>query len=184
MKKLVALVLLFGFGALQAAPVTIDFEEFVPGGPEDPVTEPFTSKGFEFSVVGGDDPAFFVELNSLPSISLAWCPTCTLTVATDNGSLFSATSVLLLDTGFDPIGITGYLEGGGTVQILHVPNALETVTFGTEWNNLEKVEFSGTNGLGSVMDNLVVEAVPIPAAVWLFGSGLGLLGWMRRRQTA
>ena len=23
--------------------------------------------------------------------------------------------------------------------------------------------------------------IPIPAAVWLFGSGLGLLGWMRRR---
>ena len=24
--------------------------------------------------------------------------------------------------------------------------------------------------------------VPVPASVWLFGSALGLLGWVRRRQ--
>jgi hypothetical protein len=32
------------------------------------------------------------------------------------------------------------------------------------------------------LDNVSI-AVPLPAAVWLFGSALGLLGWMRRKAT-
>ena len=29
--------------------------------------------------------------------------------------------------------------------------------------------------------NIAIEVIPVPAAVWLFGSALGLLGWVRRR---
>jgi hypothetical protein len=46
--------------------------------------------------------------------------------------------------------------------------------------------FMGMNSAGGTFDLLLTSdggfsAVPIPAAVWLFGSALGLLGWIRRR---
>lgn len=37
---------------------------------------------------------------------------------------------------------------------------------------------------GMYYDNVSLNVVPIPAAVWLFASGLGFLGWMRRRPNA
>ena len=46
---------------------------------------------------------------------------------------------------------------------------------------------AGTDAAESAVriDNLLVAtAVPVPAAVWLFGSGLLMLGWRRRSSVA
>jgi hypothetical protein len=48
----------------------------------------------------------------------------------------------------------------------------DTFTLTTETGNSSSYEVAFTTAV-----------VPVPAAVWLFGSALGLLGWIRRRQT-
>ena len=49
--------------------------------------------------------------------------------------------------------------------------------------NVSSVKFSLSDPGVILLDNIVVSAVPVPAAVWLFGSALVGLGWLRRKQT-
>ena len=43
--------------------------------------------------------------------------------------------------------------------------------------------FDGADSIG--IDNFTIDSVPLPAAVWLFGSGLlGLIGIARRKKLA
>jgi len=78
---------------------------------------------------------------------------------------------------------SGTLAGGGAANL--------SVPVGTgDWLNLEIVSFNAVGdgfGFGGQtivqIDNIVVSAVPVPAAAWLFGSGLAALGWMRRRKS-
>jgi len=89
---------------------------------------------------------------------------------------------------------------------LTVQNALTTWSAGTSidladtagWNTDTKVIMTLENRLNATTLNsgvgesafiekkfggvgIIVNPIPIPGAVWLFGSALGLLGWMRRR---
>jgi hypothetical protein len=53
------------------------------------------------------------------------------------------------------------------------------------WDNVKTFTWDsvipGTSNIS--IDNIAYTVVPIPAAVWLFGSALAGLGWLRRKQT-
>ena len=44
-----------------------------------------------------------------------------------------------------------------------------------------ELRFRDSNIKSVEIDNLTVTTIPVPPAVWLFGSALGLLGWMKHR---
>ena len=52
-----------------------------------------------------------------------------------------------------------------------------------DWDKKQEFDLKFKSGGEEVQlkGDLSAFVVPVPAAVWLFGSGLGLLGWMRRK---
>jgi len=72
------------------------------------------------------------------------------------------------------------LNGGGTVNL-----SLGSIGTG-DWLNLTQLVVYDANTFDDNyvhIDNINVSAVPVPAAVWLFGSALAGLGWIRRKPT-
>ncbi len=206
MNRVIAITLVTVAGFLsagaQAAPVTIDFEEFNIGDGGGSVfdTPILASQGYELTGSGGPGGPFTSTevltgtntggtnayggtIGGLGQDGFNFHVDVTLEKA-DGGAFAIHNLDLFMDT--DPEGwmeIRGTLAGGGLTFLLGVP-------VGTgDWLNLESVRFwAEGNGFGAgyatvELDNIVVGAVPIPAAVWLFGSALAGLGWMRRKAT-
>ena len=94
----------------------------------------------------------------------------------------------------DSVTITGYKNSGTqiteTFQLdslfdgLGGINDFQSITLDANWNNLTRVEFdSSAYSLDNIQ--LDINQVPVPTAVWLFGSGLlGLIGVARRKARA
>lgn len=196
-----------GFFALttQAFAITIDFEEFSLGDGPSSLSAPLVSNGYEFlgsSTPGPIPDGILAEIvtgtggtNALQAFS-GWGgqdgfgAQAFVSMSKADGGAFAIHSLDLFLAGCaGPFlgcsgseSITGTLAGGGAADL--------TGAVGTgDWLNLQVVTFAATGdgfgfGAGTVaqIDNINVSAVPIPAAVWLFGSALAGLGWLRRKR--
>lgn len=203
-------MLLLGWGCVQAATVTIDFEEqsiLSGGGGPFPFDGPDfgVSQGFQFfradgEAEGGWTPGDLggAATGNASDIALDWSSVAgdgTLTMEHDGGSSFTFTLHSLdflagsLSASVGTIEVTGYYAGGGSLATTLTASSAgfvwDSTVFDASWSGLNRVEFdaSDLNTLAA-LDNLVVTAVPIPAAAWMFMSALGAISLMRRRRAA
>jgi hypothetical protein len=177
--------------AVNATTVTIDFENVSSGdltplylpGPGDDGSKTFQTDGFTFNLNGGltETPENNYVYGS--KIQQLFTPDAYVDMRRTDGQAFSLHDVDIFACEPNCL-IWGAISIGGVVSTFSTDN---TADLGSgDWLNVTYVSFGNELEFGPsvAVDNIVVgAAVPIPAAVWLFGSALAGLGWMRRKQT-
>ena len=201
-----ASLLLFSIAA-SAETVTLDFEGVVPDEGILTLNPDYQENGFIFDA--GDSLAGVVgkdySWNPLQSAALYWCGIDDPGFASCSGddvtlsheaSTFNLQSFVVTFTQYQSpaeirIDLEGLTQSGSVLQESIAFAAGQTIILDSSWSNLESVNFSAhvTGGdqftsFSPVIDDIVVSVVPIPAAVWLFGSALAGLGWIRRKRVS
>jgi len=179
-----------------AAPVTIDFENTLPTvwGLSSYQQDGFTVSSnvpsgtliddnntvrgnLGFFSGGTDSQTMFWGANGSQS---------TLSLSGDNGEVFD---LLGLDASSlynfsGALVLTGTLSGGGTVIQTLMLNSDLTSYLVSGMDGLSGLSLS-FDGAGYAppfdLDNIELNVIPVPGAVWLFASALGFLGWRRKR---
>ena len=116
-------------------------------------------------------------------------------ISLTNGSTFDVSmfdaSIMHNSFSSGSLFVTGLLSGGGTVtETVSLSNTYNTYSLPSAFTDLTSIRFGEMGGspdwLGSAgisIDNIQFSTVPIPPALWLFGSGLlVLIGLTRRRK--
>lgn len=90
--------------------------------------------------------------------------------------------------GTEVLDVIATAPGGVTISQSfnydNIGDEFQIAMLGSQFSGLQSVLFS-SQFIFPAYDNIEVSAVPIPAAVWLFGSGLlGLVGIARRKKIA
>jgi hypothetical protein len=157
-----------GYGGLEwtngAGPIRLINKNFRPG------------TGYEIGAVSGDYVAFNSGANT-PSF---------IDVIGDTKSMRFQGVYMTSAWVNQSVYFIGYSDGVQLVQSsLYDLTPTSPSWIELNWSGIDRLSIhaSGQDDGHWVMDNFSYSVVPIPAAVWLFGSALAGLGWLRRKQT-
>lgn len=112
----------------------------------------------------------------------------TTTLTQLNGGTFDLFSIDFGDvynTGVSQnISINAVTNSGSLLStVVSTDSIIGLETFILNWSNILSASWTETSGSYLQLDNISVSSVPVPAAVWLFGTGLvGLIGVARRKK--
>jgi hypothetical protein len=186
--------------------VTMDFEGVVADTSAQFMVTPYTENNLtldsdttDFTGIFGKDYTFEVD-NTNGSAVFGWCDGGGNGLCTDSQHAFELTNdlgnfdLISMDAalgrtyaGVSNLVITGFYAGGGSIETtLNLSGVYNTFVLGAAWTGLDSVLLQSDCTLLNfgcdtlAIDNIVVNSVPIPAAVWLLGSALAGLGWLRR----
>jgi hypothetical protein len=175
------------FWSVLGSAYTIDFEEFAVG-----TFGPFVSGDFNISAdcgLPGCQSEGITTSHSYRVVSepdFLYGTEAAISVERSDGGAFALYSLDLLS---GATAIYAETSDGAFININVVNDGLGALGQGG-WLNIVSFTIedwvpSGVPIPGVLeVDNIVVSAVPVPAAVWLFGSALAGLGFMRRNSTA
>jgi len=181
MRSLIIIMLLLGSTAANAAGVTVDFDELPAMFP----VSTFDSKGYRFTQ-GSAGFVLGTNFGTSGSGGLAISGAGSTMTLLGGGTFALQSFDMRTFSGLEEdIVITGYFESGEQITRNLTITGSYAVDYELEdvWQGLVSLQFDTAGSSSVYTDNIVTNAVPVPAAVWLFGSALAGLGWLKRKQT-
>jgi hypothetical protein len=176
---------------LQAALINFD-SPFYPGVSER--TETYLEDGVKFSGAFAHTDTGFLDNPDNGSAFIQYRDYSSVNFGMANNSLFDLVSIDLAELDFDkaiPTTVTFMAQRPGSVMVstsfttdglLGAGSDFETFFFGDAFRGVEYVYIADGSDLFS-FDNINITTVPLPAASWLFLSGLmGVFGCFHRKK--